>query len=407
MNVKSGLNQSKMKADNYAAILGTIYREGPITRNEIARRLAVALPTVTTTVKSLLDVGLLKEVPLMDNTNVLGRRAAAIDFQEAAGYALGIEWAPMGIHLCTTDLRGKQMAARRYRMRVNGRSYEEMLGETKRCVENFLRENQMNEESMIGIGWATPGMVDTQNGRLICCSMSGTGWQDCPVRKDLEERLNHPVIVENHVRVRAVGQDLFVREKRPDVYLYYFAQMGVSCCVMSDGEPFGREHFGTGDIGHTIMELDGPVCACGKKGCLQTFIGENAIRDLAKTQIRLGQAEGLRNLCENPEEPEIEEIVTAVDLGEEALKEALLPAVRYMGISIANIINLLNPQLVIVDCGLLNGKVFKKYLNQIIYEHNYFREHSKVEVKYVNANRYTGARGCCALVIHELLAGHI
>lgn len=338
---------------------------------------------------------------------MLGRRAAAIDFQEAAGYALGIEWAPMGIHLCITDLRGKQMAARRYRMRVIGRSYEEMLGETKRCVENFLRENQMKEESMIGIGWATPGMVDTQNGRLICCSMSGTGWQDCPVRKDLEERLNHPVIVENHVRVRAVGQDLFVREKRPDVYLYYFAQMGVSCCVMSDGEPFGREHFGTGDIGHTIMELDGPVCACGKKGCLQTFIGENAIRDLAKTQIRLGQAEGLRNLCENPEEPEIEEIVTAVDLGEEALKEALLPAVRYMGISIANIINLLNPQLVIVDCELLNGKVFKKYLNQIIYEHNYFREHSKVEVKYVNANRYTGARGCCALVIHELLAGHI
>ena len=84
-------------------------------------------------------------------------------------------------------------------------------------------------------------------------------------------------------------------------------------------------------VGKRIDVYKRTVCACGKKGCLQTFIGENAIRDLAKTQIRLGQAEGLRNLCENPEEPEIEEIVTAVDLGEEALKEALLPAVRYMG----------------------------------------------------------------------------
>lgn len=75
MNVKSGLNQSKMKADNYAAILETIYREGPITRNEIARRLAVALPTVTTTVKSLLDVGLLKEVPLMDKYQCVGKES--------------------------------------------------------------------------------------------------------------------------------------------------------------------------------------------------------------------------------------------------------------------------------------------------------------------------------------------
>ncbi|MBT9777344.1 ROK family protein [Clostridium sp. MCC353] len=407
MNVKSGLNQTRMKADNYAAILGTIYKEGPITRTEIARQLEVALPTVTTTIKSLLDTGILKEVPLKEQNNALGRRAAAIDFEETAGYALGIEWGPIGIILYISDLRGKQIAVKKHKMKVIGCSYDTMLSETKQCVDEILSENEINEESIIGIGWATPGMVDSQSGMLVCSSMTGTGWEDLPVKKDLEELLNYPVIVENHVRARAVGQDMFERENRPDVYLYYFAQMGISCCVMSDGEPFGREHFGTGDIGHTIMDIDGPVCNCGKRGCLQTFIGENAIRESAAHQIELGKAKQLKEICENPQYPEIEEIVNAVDMGDDQLKQALLPAVRYMGISIANIINLLNPQLVIVDCALFNGRVLRKYLDQVIYEHNYFRSHLDVEVQYVDANRYTGARGCCALVVQELLGGRL
>ena len=407
MNVKSGLNQTRMKADNYAAILGTIYKEGPIARSEIAKQLEVALPTVTTTIKSLLDTGILKEVPLKEQGNALGRRASAIDIEETAGYALGIEWNPIGVILCISDLRGRQIATKKHRLNLLGMTYEGMLAETKACVDEIMRENEIDEESIIGIGWATPGMVNSQNGMLVCSSMSGTDWQNLPVKKDLEELLNHPVFVENHVRARAIGQDMFEREKRPDVYLYYFVQMGISCCVMSDGEPFGRERFGTGDIGHTIMDIDGPLCSCGKRGCLQTFSGEIAIQNIAREQLALGKAKQLKEICEDPQHPELEEIVNAVDMGDDELKKALLPAIRYMGISIANIINLLNPQLVIVDCALFNGRGLKKYLDQVIYEHNYFRNHLDVEVQYMDANRYTGARGCCALVVQELLAGHL
>ena len=123
---------------------------------------------------------------------------------------------------------------------------------------------------------------------------------------------------------------------------------------MADGEPFGKGRFGTGDIGHTIMEWDGPVCDCGKKGCLQAFIGEDPLLRQIRNLLEMGKAETLHKLCEDPKKPKIVEVAMAIDCGDEELKDIVFPAVRYMGISIANIVNLLNSELVVVDCALMN-----------------------------------------------------
>ena len=114
---------------------------------------------MTTTIKSLLDTGILKEVPLKEQGNALGRRASAIDIEETAGYALGIEWNPIGVILCISDLRGRQIATKKHRLNLLGMTYEGMLAETKACVDEIMRENEIDEESIIGIGWATPGTV--------------------------------------------------------------------------------------------------------------------------------------------------------------------------------------------------------------------------------------------------------
>ena len=153
----------------------------------------------------------------------------------------------------------------------------ERLLRTKHCVDELIKETGIDSQKIIGAGWATPGMVQQKNGVLVCSSVNYVSWHDEPIQKNLSSLLEMPVCIENHVRVRAIGQDMFERKERPDVYLYYFAQMGISCCVMADGEPFGKGRFGSGDIGHTIMEWDGPVCDCGKKGCLQAFIGEEPL----------------------------------------------------------------------------------------------------------------------------------
>lgn len=405
MNIKTGSNLSKVRKNNYAAILGTIYQQGPILRSDIARQLGVTLPTVTTTVKQLLEEGILKEVAVQEIGTVMGRRAAAVDFAENAGYAVGIEWGPTGVVACMTNLRGRQAAKKKALLELWSVTYEDMLKATKTCVEELILEAGIDKSRIIGAGWATPGMVEPETGTLVCSSMDGVPWHQCHVKKDLEICLEFPVCIENHVRVRAIGQDMFKRTVRPDMYLYYFAQMGISCCVMAGGEPFGTGRTGVGDIGHTVMDLDGPECSCGKWGCLQAFVGEKALLHELETLLRQGRAGMLRRICKDPEKPEIQEVVKAVECGDEEVKAAVLPAVRYMGISIGNIVNLLNSQLVVVDCALFESALLRDYLDEIIRESNIFKRELELRTEYVGANRYTGAQGGCALAIREFMIG--
>lgn len=403
MNTKTGSNLSKVRQNNYAAILGTIYQQGPILRNEIARQLDVTLPTVTTTVKQLLEEGTLKEVPLQETGTVMGRRAAAVDFAENAGYVIGMEWSPVGVIACMTNLRGGIVQKQKELLDLRVASYRDMLAGTKRCIDRLILEAGIDKSRILGAGWATPGMVEPDTGMLVCSSMDTVPWRNEPVKADLEKLLGLPVCIENHVRVRAIGHDMLVREDRPSVYLYYFAQMGISCCVMSGGRPFGTGRTGIGDIGHTIMDIDGPECSCGKRGCLQAFAGEKALQDEAASLLKKGRAKTLGQICVNPDEPEIVELARAVECGDEDIKAVVYSAIRYMGISIGNIVNLLNSRLVVIDCALLESPLLRAYLDEIIRDSNIFKEELELKTEYANANRYTGAKGSCALAIREFL----
>lgn len=402
MRVKAGSNLSKVRKENFTSIMGMIYQRGPITRKEIAERLGVTLPTVTTTIKQLLEDGVLLETELTEAEVSLGRKAMAVNIDQTHSYVMGVEWGPFGVISCITDLRGNIIARRKSLPEETSRDYEVCLQLTGQFAKELLEMAGISRAQVIGAGFTTPGMVSPVSGVLVQSSMDGVDWHEKPVREDLEARLGMPVCVENHVKARAIGQDLFQRKKRPGVYLYYFAQMGISCCVMVDGEPFGKGRYGTGDIGHTIMDIDGPVCSCGKQGCLQAFAGERALTELAAGLLQQGKAEILGRICENREQVTIEEVIMAVDCHDWELIEALKPAVRYMGISIANIVNLLNSELVVVDCALFNSPVLREYLSPMIPEYNIFRDDLEVTVEYIDANRYTGAQGACAVAVKEL-----
>ena len=230
----------------------------------------------------------------------------------------------------------------------------------------------------------------------------GVDWKRKLVRADLEELLGMPVAVENHVKARAIGQDLFCRASRPDVYLYYFVQAGISCCIMTGGEPFGSGKQGTGDISHAIMDLNGPICACGRRGCLQVFSGEGKLLEQGRRLVKEGKDPILVSLTGGGEPLTMELLLQAAEAGDGEVREILRNGVRYMGISIANIINLVNSPLVVIDSAVTTLPEMQKYLDEVIQENNYFKEELEVEIDYIAASRYTGALGACAVAVKEL-----
>ena len=134
MKIKSGSNLSKVRKNNYASILGTIYQQGPIMRSEIANQpLGITLPTVTTTIKQLLEDGILQEEPLRENSPSLGRKASLVNFAEDSGYAVGIEWSPVGIICCITNLRGKIAGKKKIAFDIKNISYREASAHEALC----------------------------------------------------------------------------------------------------------------------------------------------------------------------------------------------------------------------------------------------------------------------------------
>ena len=402
MKIKAGSNLTKVKQTNDISILGMIYQNGPVSRGEVARQLEITLPTVTTTVKRLLEQGIVWETEMKEQDFSLGRKAMAVDIAPDSRYVVGMEWSPFGPVCCITDLRGNMVIKRR---RLEGDlclDYEQQMSLTRKYVKDMLEESGISREKLSGAGWVTPGMVDKENGILVCSSINGANWRRKRVREELEELLGMPVSVENHVKARAIGQDLFCRASRPDVYLYYFVQAGISCCIMTGGEPFGSGKQGTGDIGHAIMDLNGPICACGRRGCLQVFSGEGKLLEQGRRLIKEGKAPILVSLTGGGGPLTMELLLQAAEAGDGGVREILRNGVRYMGISIANIINLVNSPLVVIDSAVTTLPEMQKYLDQVIQEHNYFKEELEVETDYIAASRYTGALGACAVAVKEL-----
>lgn len=232
MKIKAGSNLTKVKQANDISILGMIYQNGPVSRGEVARQLGITLPTVTTTVKALLEKGVIQETEMKEQDFSLGRRAMAVDIAPKSRFVAGIEWSPFGPVCCISDLRGNQIAKKRHGQGMFCPEYRDMMELTGEYVEEMLRESGVPREKLAGAGFATPGMVDSERGVLVSSSMGKTDWSGKRVRADLEELLGMSAAIENHVKARAIGQDLFCRAQRPEVYLYYFVQAGISCCIM-------------------------------------------------------------------------------------------------------------------------------------------------------------------------------
>ena len=113
MKIKAGSNLTKVKQTNDISILGMIYQNGPVSRGEVARQLEITLPTVTTTVKRLLEQGIVRETEMKEQDFSLGRKAMAVDIVPDSRYVVGMEWSPFGPVCCITDLRGNMVIKRR------------------------------------------------------------------------------------------------------------------------------------------------------------------------------------------------------------------------------------------------------------------------------------------------------
>ena len=407
MQFEQGANPSRVKAGNQAAILKTIYLCGPIKRSEVARRLGLTLPTITTNINSMMARGIVRETGSERSiTHFAGRKAHLVDIVPESRHFAGVEIQGMRRTVCLLDYRGKVL----YQKEHTGeeREYGKNIALTCGMVDRALSACGLRPEEIAGIGVCLPGLVDTQQGVLEV--RPSYSWTHKNIRADMASRMNYPgpIYVENNACARAYGAQLFRREDLGDsqTFAYLFLNQGIACpLVLNTAIDFGSV-VGAGEVGHMVMVPNGEPCSCGNRGCLEAYASDTAVLRSCAQAIERGEAPILRRL--RGEGPlSMEQVLAAQEAGEEAVAQIVGQAVHILGVAVANINNFACPSLMLIEGRLFSRPENWEHLLEVVRLNLCGVIRRGTRFLFVEPDPFSGAAGAAAMAICKDLETYI
>ena len=312
--------------DARSAILRTIALHGPISRADITRAIDVSGPSVTLVTKELLAQGIIREVDRAPSSG--GRPATLLQLVSTAALAMGVKLAPDRVTGVLVDLAGA--VVRRFTAPISAAG-EQAIAELVACLAANLPSA---DEPLLGIGVGVPGVVAPgPEGRTTSSLMH---WTDVPLAELLSGRLGTPVVLDNDVNTLAVAETLVART--PDIadFLVLTLGRGIGLGIVSQGSVY-RGALGAAEFGHVNVALDGPLCECGRHGCLEAIVADPALVRRARALGVIAEADG------------IDALQRRADEGSTAARALFAEAGRILGQHTANLVNVLGPSLVLVS----------------------------------------------------------
>ena len=255
------------------------------------------------------------------------------------------------------------------------------------------------------IGIAIPGHYTKEHPHKIMTN--NTYWQDFSL-SDIAAHVQAPVFFSNNVHCMARAESLFypLSDGNNSNFLFFHIGRGIHCTHMYHDDLYGKQNLKIGEIGHMIIQPDGELCECGKRGCLQTYASEAWL--LHKARFLYGSVADtcLHQLVRNENEITLQTLLTAYDLGDDLIVKLLSSAIKSIGIASANLNMIIDSARIFIHGELFDNPktvaLLKSYLD---FEPNLFTLPSRQQLIIKPYSPYTGAVGAAALAVcRSLLA---
>ena len=271
------LSSSRAGEVNRARVLKTLYANGPLARPELARLTGSTRATIGQIVQPFLDEGLLEEQAPLASGSRGGKRARPVWFS-SAGWPVGaVLMLPEGAQAAVVTAGGEVTARAAIRVRPTKKNHDLIADR----LTSLLREITANAASPLrGIGIAVAGMVDTQTGEIVR-SDHAPGFNGLAVGPLVAESLGVPAFVEMQPRAQALGDMLFGAGRGESSYCSLYVGEGIGAGFIFDGALHRGARGAGGEVGHTIIDRDGPLCECGLTGCWEALAATRWLRDEA------------------------------------------------------------------------------------------------------------------------------
>ncbi|WP_346353896.1 ROK family transcriptional regulator [Azotosporobacter soli] len=387
--------QLSKPVSNETLILDMIRRRGPISRADIAKLTGLTPPTVNTISGRLEMLDLIQTDRLGESSG--GRRPVLMKVNPAReqivvihirsykmiGYVID---PALGIHYKhSSNIRG-----------LGQQDVVDLLvGMVGECCKEATQE-------IVAIGVVARGPVRAKEG--ISVFAPNIGWRNMPLKYILEEKFRLPVFVENDAKALTNGEYYYGAAKNANNLLLLKVGYGIGCGLMFNGSLYRGVNNSAGEVGHMTLDMNGPRCSCGKQGCLEALASESALVEFMSEALRGGATSLVSEILEGEiAQLTADEIYQAAEAGDPLACKILKKVAHHLGLGIANMVNALNPELIVISGGLAVAQKFiEQQLQETVNEHSFESCSSVLEIRYSNETAIHTAKGMADMVLAEI-----
>jgi len=382
-------NRDLIRSINRSVVLNAIKTHGPIARTQLARRTGLSPATITGIAAELIEDDLVFEKEIGDSRG--GRRPILLAINPAGGYVVGIKLTEDRAIGALTDLEALVLVKRTDPLEE--KTPQAVTAALARLADELLRKAGLPRKKLLGVGVGLAGIVDSERGVLRRSPFFG--WRDLPLRDLLQEQLRVPVYVDNDVNTLTLAEKWFGAGQGVDHFLVVTVGRGVGMGMVINGQIYRGGAGGAGEFGHTVVDLDGPPCDCGKRGCLETIVGYPGLLRAAGEAHRRGELPAAVE--------DIDALLALAARGDPAARGIVARAGRQFGLAVANLINLFDPQRIIIGGeGVRMAAPFFDPMVAAIRGHVMPGLENDAEIRIEPWGDDAWARGAASLVLREL-----
>jgi predicted NBD/HSP70 family sugar kinase len=379
-------NRELMRDLNTNLVVNLVKSMGPISRADLARESKLSPATVSSIVGRLVRTGILSETA--GGAQRLGRPPVLLRLNEQAGYVIGIKLTEYGLTTVVTNLAAEVIHSDQSEISMVGKP-QAAISAIEAAVHHALTKSGVKRKMVLGIGIGVAGIIDAAAG--VCTFSHILRWRDVPLSEPLRRSLRIPVWVDNDVNTLAVAEKWFGAGVGLRHFLTVTVGRGVGLGIVLNGEIYRGAFGAAGEFGHTIVEPGGPLCQCGRLGCLEALVSEPVLR------TRVSAALGY--------EVSRDELVRLAADRNEAAVDVLSEAGRRLGLALANLVTVLNPERLIVSGeGTRLGPAFFAPMEEVMREKAFANLGADLDVVIQPWGDDAWAVGAATLVLRELFS---
>ena len=407
MDTYTTIDQSFVRELNLSSVLRRLHNQGTLSRAQLALLTGLNKSTVSILVEELLRRDLVCETGV--NSNGTGRPATLLEINPQAGGIIGLELGVDFVTVMLTDYVGNVLWRRHCNVDP-AQGEEPTIALTLDLIDEAIKDCKTRKLRILGLGVSTPGTVDLK--RKVLVFAPNLHWRNVPLGKIYSDHIGLPVFIDNDGNAAALGEHLFGMARQIKNFIFVFAGVGIGAGLFLNNELYRGNNGFAGEIGHSPLVWN-PVaqipCHCGNRGCWETNANQYSIIRRAEACLEVKRSTAILQLLEQTKSPlSIPLIKEAADLGDRVAIDIFTETGEAMGLGIASLVNIFNPEKIILGGPLsVVGDYLLPGIKKSVKDHALPEIADQVEIVLSSFRTDASAFGAIALVVNSILLSPI